>query len=101
DSAINNNLFLRDASGRLTFVALEEGHSIEDRAHLALLAAAELGAYVDGAGFSVATPDELFDESLKDINRAMTLSLDHKLFQGSVHLMDRRMIGADWLRAPE
>jgi cellulose biosynthesis protein BcsQ len=101
EAAISNNLFLRDASGRLTFVLLSGEHSTEDRVNLASIAAAELGAYVDGAGFSVATPDELFDDSLGDLSRAMTLQLDHELFKGVVHLVDRRMVGADWLRSPE
>ena len=101
DSAFGKNLFLRDGSGRLTFIVLDNDHSSEERAHLASLAAAELGPYVDGAGFSVATPDELFDESLKDPDCVMTLNLDDKLYQGSIRLVDRRMIGADWLRTPE
>ena len=101
DPAIGSNLFLRDASGHLTFVLLQDEHSREDRARLAAAAAAELGAYVDGAGFSIATPEELFDDSLRDLSRAMTITLDHERFKGEVHLIDRRMIGADWLRNPE
>src|SRR5438270_4818270 len=61
ETALSNNMFLRDASGRLTFVLIRGEHSTDDRMNLASIAAAELGAYVDGAGFSVATPDELFD----------------------------------------
>jgi len=99
--ALSKNLFLRDASGRLTLITLESDRSTEERAKLASLAASELGAYVDGDGFSVATPDELFDESLKNLNQGVTLSLDHKIFHGSVRLVDRRMVGADWLRMPE
>jgi MinD-like ATPase involved in chromosome partitioning or flagellar assembly len=101
DAAIDDNLFLRDVSGRLTFVVVGSEHSTEDRAKLASIAAVELGAYADGAGFSVATPDELFDDTLKDPSRAMTLQLGHELFSGAVHLIDRRMVGADWLRDPE
>jgi cellulose biosynthesis protein BcsQ len=100
DAAIVDNLFLRDASGRLTFVLVRGEHSAEERINLASAAAAQLGAYVDGAGFSVATPDELFGDNLS-LSRAMTLQLNHELFRGAVHLIDRRMVGADWLRDPE
>jgi len=100
-SALSNNLFLRDASGRLTLVMMREDHSSEERSKLAAVASAELGGYVDSAGFSVATPAELFDESLKDFGLALTINLNHDLFKGAVRLIDRRMVGADWLRLPQ
>lgn len=99
--ALSNNLFLRDASGRLTFIILQDSHSAEERATLASSAATQLGKYVDDAGFSVATPEELFDDSLHDISGALKLHLDDPRFKGDVYLIDRRMVGADWLRPPE
>ena len=101
DSAIARNLFLRDASGRLTFVLVDDSHSQEERTDLAMKAAGELGAYVDGSGFALATPEQLFDDTLKDASRSMTVRVDHSTFTGEVHLIDRRMVGADWLRKPE
>ena len=35
DSALQENLFLRDASGKLTFVILRDAHSTEERARVA------------------------------------------------------------------
>ena len=99
DAALHNNLFLRDASGRLTFVLFHDAHSADERSRLAAAAAAELASYVDGEGFPVATPDELFDDSLKDRSGATRLTLGHPLFTGSVFLVDRRMVGGDWLRS--
>jgi cellulose biosynthesis protein BcsQ len=100
EDALANNLFLRDASGRLTFVLLIDVPSRDIRTTLATLAVDELGAYVDKDGFAVATPDELFDDRLKDVGNAMRLEIDHHRFKGVVNLIDRRMVGADWLRKP-
>ncbi len=66
DTAISENVFLRDATGRLTFVVLGDQYDGESRVALAERAAGELEAYVDAGGFAVATPDELFDDTLKD-----------------------------------
>jgi cellulose biosynthesis protein BcsQ len=101
DGALVANLFLRDASGKLTFVLIDDNHQKEARLDVALKASTELGAYVDGSGFSIATPEELFDETLRDSNRVRTVRLDHALFKGVVRIVDRRMVGADWLRRPE
>jgi cellulose biosynthesis protein BcsQ len=59
-----------------------------------------LGYYVDGDGFAIATPDELFDERLKDLTKARKIHLLSAVFSGEVNLVDRRMVGADWLRNP-
>src|SRR5579863_9719897 len=101
DAAISRNIFLRDATGRLTFVLVDDSHSQEERTDLAMKAASELGVYVDGMGFALATPDQLFDDTLKDVSRSMTVRIHHSSFTGNVHLVDRRMVGADWLRKPE
>jgi len=66
-TALFENLFLRDATGRLTFVVLGNDFSTEDRALLASKAVTALGHYVDSEGFAVATPDELFDDRLKGL----------------------------------
>jgi cellulose biosynthesis protein BcsQ len=100
EDSIARNLFLRDASGKLTFVLLSDSHSRDERIALAKQATDELGAYVDKDGFAIATPDELFDDRLKDIGSALKLKVSHELFEGTVNLVDRRMVGADWLRIP-
>ena len=96
--AITENIFLRDVTGRLTFVVLNENYSTEARMTLASKASALLGNYVDGNGFSVATPDELFDDRLKNITKARKILLNSSYFSGEVLLVDRRIVGADWLR---
>ncbi|NMM26582.1 MAG: ParA family protein [Glaciimonas sp.] len=96
--ALVDNLFLRDANGRLTLVVLDQ-HSSEQREQLAKEASSRLKVYVD-EDFSVATPDELFDDRLKDFSHARRLELRHAEFKGEVMLVDRRLVGADWLLQP-
>lgn len=98
NAALNENFFLRDVTGLLTFVVLNEKYSAEQRNELAVKAIEKLVVYVDKNGFAVATPDELFDERLKDTNSARKHSLSSDIFSGDVLLVDRRMVGADWLR---
>lgn len=97
-SALTENIFLRDVTGVLTFVVLSGRYSLEDRIRLATKAVDRLTVYVNGDGFAVATPDELFDDRLKDIAKAHKHHLGSNLFSGDVLLVDRRMVGADWLR---
>ncbi len=96
--AIAENIFLRDVAGRLTFVVLNEKYSTDERVALASKASSALGHYVDTDGFSVATPDELFDDRLKNIAKARKVRLSSNVFSGEVLLVDRRIVGADWLR---
>lgn len=98
--ALNSNLFLRDVSGRVTFVVLDQNRSSEDRKELGRIAASELQAYVDGAEFAVSTPEELFDNSLRQEAQCLNVDLTDEAFAGSVRLVDRRMVGADWLKNP-
>lgn len=97
--ALSENLFLRDVTGRLTFVVLTN-RSLESRQILAEKALEQLSAYVDSEGFAVATPDELFDDRLKELSNARSVPLESPTFLGNVFLVDRRMVGADWLRNP-
>lgn len=98
EAAVAENIFLRDVTGRLTFVVLNETYSTEQRTKLSSMATEVLGRYVDGDGFAVATPDELFDDRLKNLAKARKIHLNHSAFLGHVFLVDRRMVGADWLR---
>jgi Mrp family chromosome partitioning ATPase len=99
-NAVQSNIFLRDASGHLTFVVLDEGYSSDARRRLSKTVEEELQAYVDGPTFAIATPDELFDESLRAHPDVLTISLANDIFTGNVKLIDRRMVGGDWLRTP-
>jgi MinD-like ATPase involved in chromosome partitioning or flagellar assembly len=97
-AALAENLFLRDVTGRLTLVVLNQQISATVRATLATQIAASLGDYVDSDGLAVATPTELFDERLQDLSQARTVQLNAQAFTGLVLLVDRRLVGADWLR---
>ena len=99
--ALLDNLFLRDISGKLTFILLALSPTDDKKALLMLEAEQELGAYVDKDGFCVSTPDQLFDDSLKTLDSARQVSILHAKFDGQVWLVDRRFVGADWLRRAE
>lgn len=101
EAVLADNLFLRDGSGRLAFVVLHDERSRDERADLAARAVAELYPYVDLDGFAVVTPDDLFDDGLRSTSGSIQLSINCDLFEGTVNLIDRRMVGADWLRKPE
>lgn len=99
-SALENNFFLRDVVGKLTLIVLDSQYSQEQRLALAQQATQHLGHYVDGDGFAVATPAELFDDRLLSAAHALTVTVNGEVFSGTLRLLDRRMIGADWLRQP-
>lgn len=94
-SALAKNFFLRDASGKLTFVVDKKGTASSTLAENAVL----LHPYVDQF-LPIATADELFDDRLRDPKEIRVISIAHPEFNGTVRLVDRRMVGADWLRSP-
>jgi hypothetical protein len=98
EQALADNLFLRDADGRLTLVVLDQ-RPCEAREYLGKEVSAILKVYAD-EDFSVATPEELFDDRLKDFSCAHHLVLHHHAFEGKIWLVDRRLVGADWLLQP-
>jgi len=67
---------------------------LADRAHEVL------GRYVDRDYSTVSTPDALFDESLKNTDSTRQWTLKGTIFTGQINLVDRRVTGGDWLRAP-
>ena len=99
-TAVASNLFLRDALGRLTLVVLDPQKTGADREELSAIINAGLGGYADPSGISVATPEELFDESLREADLGLTFPIDQPNFKGPVRIVDRRVVGADWLRKP-
>ncbi|MGN7958687.1 KGGVGR-motif variant AAA ATPase [Hyphomicrobiales bacterium] len=100
-AAVERNLFLRDALGRLTVIVLEVDRTSMDREKLSEKITARLGSYADPSGISVATPDELFDDSLRDPEIGIAFPVAGANFQGEVRVVDRRVVGADWLRRPD
>lgn len=96
--ALHDHIFLRDAVGRLTLVL--RGPSPEQRYERSALnalseaARATLGNYVDELVWS--TPADLFDLSLGDAQ----VGLWERLENGAVRVLERRLVGADWLSPP-
>ena len=99
-TAVSSSVFLRDALGRLTLVVLDRDRTGAEREELSAIINAQLGGYADPSGISVATPEELFDESLREAEIGLALPIDQASFQGSARIVDRRVVGADWLRRP-
>lgn len=98
--AVARNLFLRDSVGRLTFVVLERGRDGRAREVLSTTINALLGGYADPSGISAATPEELFDDALREAHVGFLFPLRSEKYDGLVLLVDRRVAGGDWLRAP-
>jgi hypothetical protein len=96
ETALSENFFLRDANGKLTFIVNEtEDFDLSKFTTEASL----LEPYVDQS-FAISTADQLFDDRLKNPIDLRSISLNHHEFRGIVKLIDRRMVGADWLRTP-
>lgn len=100
DDALARNLFLRDASGLLTFVDVAANLRAEDKELLAERAIAEISPYVDTQGFAIATPSELFDQRLADLKNARRLPVQIGTELVYANVVDRRMVGADWMQKP-
>ncbi|MEX0557505.1 ParA family protein [Raoultella terrigena] len=97
--ALTNNIFLRDAQGKLTFVVRDDiGHDIIETIND--FAKVKMGAYVD-PDFAVCSVDDIFDDELKNlqlsdnytrkINISAVVAVD-------VFYFERRVTGADWQR---
>ncbi|MFC7540385.1 hypothetical protein ACFQU2_14180 [Siccirubricoccus deserti] len=82
-AAVASNVFLRDSLGRLTLVVLDPGRTGAEREELSAIINAQLGGYADPSGISVATPEELFDESLRDAEIGLAVPIDRASFQDS------------------
>lgn len=91
--SVKMGLFSRDTSGRLAFFSATELNT-KTLSRLSKLILKELGVYARGdrpiADKSDFGVDELFLET----------ALTFKVGVHSIRLLDRRLVGADWLRAP-
>lgn len=95
--ALADHVFLRDAAGRLTLVMLTpltDSTIAEIRSR-----AAELAPWVD-QDTPVASPDALFDPSLSDPSEGFPEYISTAEFTGFVRLIERRVVGQDWMRPP-
>ena len=92
------NFFLRDAGGRLTFVYTSK---IDQSQKDALILAAKIvRPYVGEGDQAIASPTELFDEALLDPNAGVFEYVKHPEFEGFVRVVERRIVGQDWLTSP-
>ena len=97
--AVLDHVFLRDASGRLTFIVLRP--ITAEALDLIRRDAAALTPWVDPAS-AVAEPSDLFDASLGDPNTSFPEWIDYpSVFYGFVRLVEKRIVGQDWLRPPQ
>ncbi len=93
-----DQVFLRDALGRLTYVvrgALPEGADEAIRA-----GAVALAPWVDPT-IPLATPEDLFDPDLGGEEPGFPEFIASDAFFGYVRLVERRLVGQDWLRPPQ
>jgi hypothetical protein len=95
--ALLKNCFLRDASGLLTFVVTSrlDQVQVEEIAKRAI----DLAPYVSETN-SIATPEELFDPTLSDPGIGFPEWIDSDGFTGFIRLIERRVVGQDWLVYP-
>lgn len=87
--------FLRDAAGVITTIYDEEVIDYFRRDKLAELFI-NVGSYIDPA-WPVATPNELFDEELGSIAAFKQLVVQTKSGGTTAFILDRRIVGYDWL----
>ncbi|MCI1051606.1 MULTISPECIES: ParA family protein [Stenotrophomonas] len=98
---IESGVFLRDVSGKLTFIISEEAWS--ESVDVASEEVARLiPNYVDGPKYAISTPDRLFDEALRARDGATQVELDFGApgDRNKVWLIERRAAGQDWLKKP-
>jgi len=98
EAAPTENFFLRDASGRLTFVLAEE---IAESARRKLITGAKrLWPYVEDARHAIARPKDLLDPELTQPELGVYERVDHPTYHGFVRLVEHRIVGQDWLEHP-
>ncbi|MCZ0737715.1 ParA family protein [Phreatobacter sp. AB_2022a] len=93
------HVFLRDAYGKLTFIILKS----LDATIISRLReqAAELSPWVDAEN-PVADPGDLFDATLSDPEAGYLEWVDSPgTYYGFVRVIERRIVGQDWLRPPQ
>ncbi|MBN9496894.1 MAG: hypothetical protein J0H39_09065 [Alphaproteobacteria bacterium] len=95
EEALAKNCFLRDAEGNLTFVHRDElpSSKLSRLSHDAKLT---LGPYLSGQ--PVCTPFELLDDELVNLSNDKLEFVSGEGFEIFVRLVERRIVGQDWVR---
>ncbi len=89
---VSDGLFLRDATGLLTFI-IRTPVDTAARAAFDSVAADVLGGYVQGPS---ATPDELYDPNLDSRAAGLMEPVTFSDGAGFIRVLDRRIVGQDW-----
>ena len=93
-----DQVFLRDAAGRLTYVVRNE---LAPQVTEAIREGVQpLAPWVDPYT-PLATPAELFDLDLLGPEPGFPEFIASENFTGYVRLVERRLVGQDWLRPPQ
>ncbi len=93
--ALKNNCFLRDADGNLTFIERKKIPKVK-RAKLMAEVSKKISTYISGP--PVATPEELLDAQLADDTFDRFEFVNAKGFTDFIRLVERRIVGQDWMR---
>lgn len=93
------NLFLRDASGKLTFILKDSNYSIAKLKKLKPLVEDKLKSYIE-PGFSICESQELYDDEIEGLvlNEKTERRLEVNAEIVKIHYYERRIIGGDWQR---
>jgi len=94
---VYDHWFLREANGKLSLI-VQPGTDPEVRARIASLAAV-LAPWVD-RDLPVVDPSYLFDFDSDMLDQGLPERIEHENFTGFVRLLERRIVGQDWLRPP-
>jgi hypothetical protein len=93
-----NHFFLRDASGRITFVYTSD-LSLANRAAI-ILGARKILPYVGPDDSAIAAQQELLDPALMERGVGDFEFIEHSAFRGFIRIVERRIVGQDWLQRP-
>ena len=98
-SALASGCFLRDATGRLTFVHAGSTSS-EAVERLSSHVGAKLGKYVDADRGIIISPEELGEPELRSKALTFNVLLPDEQTPRRIAIVDRRVVGQDWSHAP-
>lgn len=98
ESAPLENFFLRDASGRLTFVLRQK--ISESQKKKLIQGAKRIRPYIENERSAIARPEDLFDPELAKPDISVYERVEHSAYQGFVRLVEHRIVGQDWLEPP-
>lgn len=96
---LHRGLLLRDAIGKITFITRTGKLKRETLEELVRKLESEACPYVETDGRSVASPEQMFDDSLNgEPTYQQPVEIEGQRIKVSV--VDRRIVGSDWLNPP-